>query len=78
MPVVASSIPPHRENIKDGKTGLLFPPGDIDIIVEKLNLLLDDSQLARALITNARKTAIEYDSRIISERIYNLYRQTVA
>ena len=78
VPIVASNIPPHRENIKDGKTGLLFPPGDIDIIVEKLNLLFDDSQLARELITNAHKTAIKYDSGTISEHIYNLYRQTVA
>jgi glycosyltransferase involved in cell wall biosynthesis len=78
VPVVSSSIPPHRENIKDGKTGLLFPPGDIDIIVKKLNLLLDDSKLARELITNARKIVIKYDCGTISERIYNLYKQMVA
>jgi len=78
VPVVASSIPPHRENIEDKKTGLLFPPGDIDMMVRKLNFLLDDSQLARELIKNARKNAAKYDSGIISECIYNLYRQTVA
>jgi L-malate glycosyltransferase len=78
VPVVASDIPPHRENIKDGENGLLFRVGDIEAMARKINLLLEDNQLACNLATKAHKTASRFDSKIISEYIYNLYRQIVA
>ena len=44
-PIIASDIGGHRELIQDGYTGLLFKPGDINSLLEKLNLLLDDPGL---------------------------------
>jgi PEP-CTERM/exosortase A-associated glycosyltransferase len=48
-PIIASDIGGHRELIQDGYTGLLFKPGDIDSLLEKLNLLLDDPGLRSRL-----------------------------
>jgi len=78
VPVVASAIPPHMETIKAGTNGILFPPGDFEMMAEEINHLLDDSQMAQKLIAEALTTARKFASKIISEHIYNLYRQIVA
>ena len=48
-PLVASDIGGHRELISDGRTGLLFPPGDTTALAAAIDSLLDDSELRRAL-----------------------------
>jgi glycosyltransferase involved in cell wall biosynthesis len=48
-PIIASDIGGHRELIQDGYTGLLFKAGDINSLLEKLNLLLDDPGLRSRL-----------------------------
>lgn len=47
--LVASDIGGHRELIQDKHTGLLFPAGDVDALVEALTCLLDDGELRRRL-----------------------------
>jgi PEP-CTERM/exosortase A-associated glycosyltransferase len=48
-PLVASNIGGHRELISDGRTGLLFRPGDTAALAAAIASLLDDSELRRAL-----------------------------
>ena len=76
--VAASDIPPHRESIDDGKTGLLFPPGDIEAMTDKINVLLDNPDLAENIRRNAKEKADKFDCRAITEKIYNLYCEAVA
>jgi glycosyltransferase involved in cell wall biosynthesis len=78
VPVVATDIPAHRENIRDGETGLLFPAGRIDKMSEKLAVLLEDKNLAKTLTANAMKVAARYDCEKVTGRVYQLYGETVA
>jgi len=47
--LVASNIGGHRELIHDGRTGLLFPPGDVERLAQAIKRLLEDQQLRRTL-----------------------------
>lgn len=49
IPVVASDIPPHRESVLDGVTGLLVPLDDTHALVAALERLYSDRMLGRAL-----------------------------
>jgi len=43
--LVASDVGGHKELIRDGETGLLFPSGSVSALAESLERLLDDSAL---------------------------------
>jgi glycosyltransferase involved in cell wall biosynthesis len=48
-PVIAADVPGLRDSVRDGKTGLLFPYGDIDSLSERLTRLLTDHVLGGKL-----------------------------
>jgi glycosyltransferase involved in cell wall biosynthesis len=56
LPVVASNIGALPELINDGRTGLLFRPGDPGDLASKLRVLTSDPVLARAMGRSARRT----------------------
>jgi glycosyltransferase involved in cell wall biosynthesis len=47
--IVASDIGGHRELIRDGYTGLLFPADNVSALAETLKRLLDETDLREAL-----------------------------
>ena len=47
--VVASNVGGHRELIQHGRTGLLFPAGDVEGLARTLNRLLDCQDLCQKL-----------------------------
>ena len=49
VPVVAAESPGLVDSVVDGKTGLLYPHGDIDALAAKLELVLIDEQLRNDL-----------------------------
>jgi hypothetical protein len=53
--VMGSDLPPMRELIQDGRTGLLFRAGDVHDLVEKSIAVLGDSALRTRLGTAARE-----------------------
>lgn len=57
LPSVAPDLPPVREVIDPGETGLLFRPGDLDGLVDSLRRLLDDADLRGRMAAAARATA---------------------
>ncbi|MFX1577227.1 MAG: N-acetyl-alpha-D-glucosaminyl L-malate synthase BshA [Promethearchaeota archaeon] len=59
LPVVATAVGGIPEIVKDGKNGLLAPFGDIDILAEKLYVILTDSTLAADLGQAARQTILD-------------------
>jgi glycosyltransferase involved in cell wall biosynthesis len=59
LPVVASRIGGIPEYVEDGRTGLLFPPGDHHALAGLLRRLHDEPQERRRLGEAARASAIE-------------------
>ena len=55
--VVASSSGGLGEIIEPGVDGFLVPPGDADVLSEKLTALLTDKNLAASMASSARKAA---------------------
>lgn len=54
-PVLTTRLEGIEELIEDGVTGLLVEPGDVTALAGKLELLLRDAQLRRALAEQARQ-----------------------
>ena len=59
MPVISSYTGGVPSMLKDGETGLLFPTGDIPLLVSKIKSLFEDDALATRLGENAMNTARE-------------------
>ena len=77
VPVIASDLPAHRENIIEGITGLLFPPGDVEGMVHKITTLLDSPSLYESIRVKARERALDYDSHKISDKVFQLYNRLI-
>lgn len=58
-PVVCTRTQGALEIVKDGKDGLIVPPGDDDALTEAIARMLSDRQLAKRLVTNGQKTVHE-------------------
>jgi len=75
LPVVASNVGGLSEVVVDNRTGFLVPPADSEAIAEKLDLLIEDSELRKKLGREARRFVedrYEWESNASSmERIYH-------
>jgi amylovoran biosynthesis glycosyltransferase AmsD len=61
LPVVSFDIPTGpKEMIKDGEDGFLIPFKDIDLFVEKLNLLINDEELLKNMAEKSKKSVYQY------------------
>jgi glycosyltransferase involved in cell wall biosynthesis len=60
LPVVASNVGGIPEVIEDGKQGLLFRPGDVEGLAERLLRLARDPALSKALAENARERVKDF------------------
>ncbi len=59
LPVLASRVGGIPEYVMDGRTGLLFPPGDDAALAEAARRLMDDPERRRAMGRAARDLAVE-------------------
>lgn len=48
-PVIASGVAGLRENIVDGVNGLIFPPGDVSVLAERIKWALDHPDEFRSM-----------------------------
>ena len=73
-PVVGSRIGGIPELIDEGKTGLLFEPENTDDFKEKINIILNDKELAesmsKACLEKKFDTLEQY-----AEKLMNIYKQ---
>ncbi len=66
---VATDTGGSAEIVVDGETGLLTPPGDVDLLADALTRLLTDRALAESLGAAARERAIaEYRDELFADR----------
>jgi phosphatidylinositol alpha-mannosyltransferase len=78
VPVVATDIPGYREVVRDGVEGLLVPPDDPAALARALGRVLDDPDLARALVTAGRERARAFSWDEVAPRLEAVYRRAVA
>lgn len=68
-PIVASDLPTIREVVRDGETGLLVEPGNVEAWIAAVERLRSDPALAVRLASAARAEAGRYDWRERARRI---------
>jgi L-malate glycosyltransferase len=78
LPVLASRVGGIPEYVSDGRTGVLFPPGDAEALARAVRLLLDDPLRFREMGRAARELAVERFSAPVRLNEYlNLYRSSM-
>lgn len=66
IPIVASNVVGNNEVVIDGYNGFLFDQGDINMAVEKIELLVENSDLYNKMSKNAR---LDYLKRFTIEKM---------
>lgn len=75
MPVIATPVAGVSELVRDGESGLLVPPGDIDSLARALDRLLGDPDLCRRLGEAGRNAVLErHDVKREAEKLLALFR----
>ncbi len=75
LPLVASNIGGNKDIIEKGCCGILFPPGNIELLKQALQQLIEDKKLRSKLGNKARHFAFEnYRLSSIAEQYIQLYR----
>lgn len=73
LPVVVWDYLFYRDLVKDGESGRLVPPNDIDSFISAITGLLDSPKMLEALGQNARKCVVDgYSWRSISDRLITI------
>lgn len=67
LPVIASEVGGVREAIVEGKTGFLVPRGGVELLAQRLRLLLTNPELRIRMGQEARK---RYESQFTFERMF--------
>lgn len=76
-PVVASGIGGIPEIVRDGREGLLVPPGDAPALAGALDRLVADAGLREALAANAGRRAADYAPAAVLPRFEAAYERVV-
>jgi glycosyltransferase involved in cell wall biosynthesis len=75
VPVVASDLSGIPELVRDGKSGLLFPPGDAEQLAAALARLNADPALRARLAAEGRRTVVEeFDQQRTAKTLIGLFR----
>lgn len=59
LPVIASDLPGFRETVENGRTGFLVPPGDAEMMADKMELLALTPRLCQAMGMAGRRMVKE-------------------
>ena len=58
-----------RDLIEDGKNGFLVPVGDIDLLVERIENLIQNTELRKKFAKNAIKTTKKFKTETIAAEV---------
>ena len=72
--IVASNIGGAVESLEDGKSGVLVPPSNPEILADKISMLISNADLRRAMGQNAKKRVQDkFHIKYNIENIQNIY-----
>lgn len=74
LPVIASNVGGNNEIVKEGENGFLIMGDDVDILADKMSLLINDSSLRKQMGQKSREYAMQYDWKHIMGRYDTLIR----
>ena len=75
-PLIAAAAGGVRELVVDGESGWLFPPGDVDGLVDRVEAVLSDPTLARSVAARARSWVADNASLDqMADRTFHFYEQ---
>jgi glycosyltransferase involved in cell wall biosynthesis len=75
-PVVASNVGGNPELVRNGETGLLFKPGDVERLAVALQVLVENQSLRERLADAGAKFVQErFSIRASAERMGEIYEQ---
>jgi len=77
LQIVATDISGNRDIIKDGESGFLVPPGDVDRLAESLIKVLKDKELRNRMIAESKKTIEKFSWREIARQYIDVYRECI-
>ncbi|GAA1164445.1 glycosyltransferase family 1 protein [Ornithinimicrobium humiphilum] len=77
VPVVGADAGGIPFVVDDGRTGFLVPPGDADVLTERLGRLLDDAGLRGRMGRAAREDALSHSWRAATEALVGFYELAV-
>lgn len=78
LPVVAPARGGVKDTVIPGETGYLFPPGEVDGLVEAALKLVEDDALRRRLGAQARTSALERSWDAVFARLFEDYAEIIA
>jgi len=78
LPIVATACDGSAEAISDGNNGYLVPPGNPDLLADRLSRLLDDPALAARMGQDGLARVAEFSDRRMVEEIAALYNELLA
>jgi glycosyltransferase involved in cell wall biosynthesis len=74
LPCIANDIPPNREALADGESGILVPVGNRRALADALASLVRDPGLARHLSAKARERVEQvYSIEVVAQKVMDLY-----
>ena len=77
--VIAGAACGPAEIIDNGKTGLLFAPGDIEEFLRAMETISGNRELAHNMATNAEKhIASNFQAKKTAEKISKVYKELMA
>ena len=75
MALVSTDVGAIREIVRDGETGILIPPGDLDALVDSLRRLIGDAGKCRRMgVAAAALVRSKFDARTTPRQIVDLLR----
>lgn len=75
IPIIASNVGGIPDIIQDMKTGILVEPKNVTKIVEAIELLLKDQNLAKELAKSAKETIENFSISSMSQKYIELYKK---
>jgi len=74
LPIIVSDTKSFDSEVQDGKTGLLFEDGNIEMLYEKIKLLAENKELRQKLGSNAREHILkEHNWKYVASKMKQIY-----